>query len=306
MAERLPLYRLARTMGHESLGTTRRYRHGTPRDLQRAVAARRRTAPASGGPMSFFAHQTAAERYAHARPYFHPLVMRLLRERLGLALPIPRALDVACGTGQSTRALRELATTVVGVDPSVAMLTAAPPPAPIRLIAAVAESLPFAPAAFDLLTVALGFHWFDRARFLAEAYRVLRPNGWLVIYNNGFSGRMQENPAFEHWSQGRYLARYPSPGRGGSGPTEAEAAAAGFRIARSDFVTNEVTFTPAGLVDYLMTQSNVIAALEEGADPASAIQRWFVEEVTPLFPAERGTFLFGGPVWYLKRQPESA
>lgn len=68
-----------------------------------------------------FAHVTAAERYAHSRPYYHPVVVDQIRQTLRLHAPVHRALDVGCGTGQSTLALLELAQEVVGVDPSPAM-----------------------------------------------------------------------------------------------------------------------------------------------------------------------------------------
>ncbi len=152
--------------------------------------------------MSYFAHRTAAERYARSRPYFHPLVIDMIRERLALAAPVGRALDVACGTGQSAVALRAIAAAVVGTDVSRPMLAAAPRAAGLRYVVAAAEALPLAEGVFDLLTVALAFHWFERERFLAEARRVLRPEGWLVIYNNGFSGTMRENADFARWNRG--------------------------------------------------------------------------------------------------------
>ena len=58
--------------------------------------------------VNYFSHASVAERYAKHRPYFHPVVMERLRRFTG-ATKFGRALDVACGTGQSTRALAELA-----------------------------------------------------------------------------------------------------------------------------------------------------------------------------------------------------
>ncbi|XP_019719491.1 putative methyltransferase DDB_G0268948 [Hippocampus comes] len=47
----------------------------------------------------------------------------------------------------------------------------------------VAEELPFADSSVDLITAMSAFHWFDRARFLQEAYRVLKPRGCLALLN---------------------------------------------------------------------------------------------------------------------------
>lgn len=250
--------------------------------------------------MSYFAHATAAARYARGRPYFHPLVIEMLRARLG-SRPVGRALDVACGTGQSTLALRALAAEVIGMDISRPMLVAAPCRPGLYYLAAAAEALPFASATFDGVTVALAFHWFDAGCFLAGARRVLRPGGWLAIYNNGFFGTMRENPAYAEWNRERYLGRYPTPPRHDA-PFTDEAAAAGFRFLAREHYANDVTFAPEELAAYLMTQSNVIAALEEGTEEANAIRAWLLAELGPLFPGPRATFPFGGDFWLLRRE----
>jgi len=58
-----------------------------------------------------------------------------------------------------------------------------------------AEALPFAGDVAPILSTALAFHWFEREPFLAEAWRVLRPGGLLLIYNNGFTGVMGQDAA---------------------------------------------------------------------------------------------------------------
>ncbi len=50
-----------------------------------------------------------------------------------------------------------------------------------------------------------------------------------------------------------------------------------------------------------MTQSNVIAALEEGSERAEAIQAWLLADLAPLFPSPRATFPFGGTFWLLQK-----
>lgn len=248
-----------------------------------------------------FAHVTAAERYAHSRPYYHPVVMEQIRRRLELSKPIHRAIDVGCGTGQSTLALLELAREVIGVDPSPAMLAHAPQDARLTFIVAPAEALPFPDAGFDLMTVAAAFHWFDRERFLAEATRVLRPAAWLVLYDNAFLGVMEDHSAFGAWVREVYVARYPSPPRDRRPLTADEASQHGFHLREAQRYTNTVTFSPEELVAYLMTQSNVIAAVEEGREPVEEVAAWLMSEVTPLFADPRATFHFGGTVTYLQK-----
>ncbi len=63
--------------------------------------------------MNFFAYPTAAERYAKGRPFFHPLAIEKIKAKCCEHGRIGMALDVGCGTGQSTLALLEVADEIV-------------------------------------------------------------------------------------------------------------------------------------------------------------------------------------------------
>jgi predicted TPR repeat methyltransferase len=76
--------------------------------------------------VNFFAHESAAGRYVNGRRYFHPAIIRRIKERLSLTGPFERALDVGCRTGLSTIALKEIASRVTGVDSSAARIALAP------------------------------------------------------------------------------------------------------------------------------------------------------------------------------------
>lgn len=251
---------------------------------------------------NYFAHQSAAERYARNRPYFHALVIERVRTTLNLARPFARSLDAACGTGQSTQALKTIADEIVAADLSVEMLTQALPHPQIRYLCAAAEALPLRDGSFELITVALAFHWFKRERFLAEASRLLQPDGWLILYNNWFSGRMLENPAFERWNRTVYQAHYPTPLRN-SEPLSAEMAQAyGFRLVEQQKPANEITFSVDELAGYLMTQSNVIAAVERGATSEADVFAWLTTEIAAFFPNTYATFVFGNQIDYFQKQ----
>ncbi len=227
-------------------------------------------------------------------------MIKKIRDFLGLREPVPLALDVACGTGQSTVALKEIASRVVGTDVSREMLARASREAGVRYVEASTEALPFADGSLQLITVALALHWFDRSRFLAEARRVLEPSGWLVIYDNGFFGEMKENPKHERWYREDYLVRYPSPPRKGEPLTDDECRKHGLRLVERESYTNEVSFSAEELMSYLMTQSNVTAAVEDGGESPESVREWLVESVAPMFGEPRGTFRFGGTIGYLQ------
>jgi ubiquinone/menaquinone biosynthesis C-methylase UbiE len=71
---------------------------------------------------------------------------------------------------------------VTGIDPSQAMLAAAAARLPATFVKGEAEALPFPNERFDVVISAQTFHWVDRARALAEAYRVLRPGGIIAVW----------------------------------------------------------------------------------------------------------------------------
>jgi ubiquinone/menaquinone biosynthesis C-methylase UbiE len=250
--------------------------------------------------VNYFAHQTAAERYARSRPYFHPLVIGRIRSFLKLEGTVPVALDVACGTGQSALALTEIATSVVAIDVSPAMLSQAPAHPRIRYEEASAEQLPLGDHGVDLVTVSLSFHWLDRSRFLAEAHRVLRPGGGLVIYSNRFIGRMNENPEFARWDRECYYTRYPTPARNDHPFTGEDALASGFAFVGREQYRNEISFSAEELALYLTTHSNVIVAVEGGVESLANAYSWLLDSVRPFFPAATATFVFGGEIWHLK------
>jgi len=72
--------------------------------------------------MSFFDAAEVAKGYAKNRPYFHPGVIRKIKDYIGVDRKLKRALDVGCGAGLSTLALLEIAEKVIGVDSSEAMI----------------------------------------------------------------------------------------------------------------------------------------------------------------------------------------
>ena len=68
----------------------------------------------------------------------------------------------------------------------------------------------------------------------------------------------------------------------------------------SDEYENRIEFTHAQLVAYLMTQSNVIAAVEQGDESADNVSSWLSDRTASLFTSEVETFLFGGTVSYVR------
>jgi len=252
--------------------------------------------------MNYFAPKSVAERYAKGRPYFHPQVVSRIKAHLSLAEPVARALDVGCGTGLSTIALKTIACHLVGVDNAAEMIALAPTDPQIEYMFAPAEKMPVDDSDFDLIAISSAFHWINRSAFFTEARRVLRPQGWLVMYDNYFCARMEESRAFQAWGRDHYLTKYPSPPRASVGFSAEDAEQDGFRLIGQEEYQNFVQFSLETLVDYLVTQSNVIAAVEGGKERIEDVMRWLTENIAPFFAGRaEATFMFRGPIWYLRK-----
>ena len=251
--------------------------------------------------MNYFAYPSAAERYANGRPFFHLLAITRIQAACCDGGRIDRALDVGCGTGQSTLALLEVAEEIVGLDISSEMLARAERHERVRYVEASAEQVPFGDAGFGLVTVSSAFHWFNRRQFMLEARRLLRPGGWLVIYNDGFTGTMIGNAEYEKWNREQYVVRYPAPPRNNEPFTDSDALTFGFVSSGSDQFLHEIEFTPEQLVNYLLTQTNVISAVEAGREDVQSVALWLLHSVEPLFAGSTGSFPFSCQMRFLKR-----
>ena len=121
------------------------------------------------------------------------------RQALRVLLPSgrARALDVACGTGRGVLILRDVASSVFGIDGTREMLQFAQ-----RKIEAMphvgvcqgnAALMPFRDGTFDVVTCLNFVHLFDgvekKRSFVAEIGRVLKPGGVAVVeFDSAFQG----------------------------------------------------------------------------------------------------------------------
>lgn len=99
-----------------------------------------------------------------------------------------RSLDLATGPGTVALELAARGSSVVGIDISPGQVAAAKSVATergledaARFTVAEAERTGLDASSFDLATAGQCWHWFDHDRAMAEARRVLRPGGVLVI-----------------------------------------------------------------------------------------------------------------------------
>lgn len=250
--------------------------------------------------MNLFGPKAVAQRFAEGRPNWHPAIISRIKEVLSPAGSFLRALDVGCGTGLSTTALRQLATSVIGVDASVEMLSLAPTHAEIKYCVGSAEALPFQSETFDLITTSNAILWFDQIGFLREAERVLRSGGWLVVYDNNFVAETTSFPEFHRWHQQTYLKKYPSPPLYGRSFDDLQTES--LLLVNHESHENVVAFSMETMANYIMSQSNTIAAAEAGKETITEIRDWLETELRPIFgDVNEGDFRFTALIWYLQR-----
>jgi demethylmenaquinone methyltransferase/2-methoxy-6-polyprenyl-1,4-benzoquinol methylase len=114
-------------------------------------------------------------------------------------------LDLAAGTGTSSRAFSRRGAQCVACDFSLGMLSvgARRPAAGLAFAAGDALALPFRDATFDVVTISFGLrNVADTGRALREMLRVTRPGGRLVICEFSHLPAQRLNAMYE-----QYLAR---------------------------------------------------------------------------------------------------
>lgn len=128
---------------------------------------------------------STARHYAAARPTYPSELFDTLDTLLAHRLDGADVVDIAAGTGISSRQLAERGARVVAVELSAAMLAELAAASPgVRPVQGSAHALPLAEASADLVTVAQAWHWMDPGLALAEIRRVLRPGGVLALWWN--------------------------------------------------------------------------------------------------------------------------
>ena len=127
----------------------------------------------------------AARDYALHRPGF-PAAFFEHVATLGIGITGQCVLDLGTGTGTLACGFAERGCTAVGIDPSPGMLAeaaraAAQADLPVRWVEARAEATGLPDGEFDVVCAGQCWHWFDRPRAAAEAMRLLRAGGRMMI-----------------------------------------------------------------------------------------------------------------------------
>ena len=141
--------------------------------------------------MKLFEAASHASLYAKFRLQYPRKIFDTISQfatRRGIDLKTGLALDVGCGSGQSTFQLAVIAKKCIGVDVSAAQIDCAQEKKAsekrddIEFMVADAHLLPFEKDHFDLVASATAWHWFDPKAACPEVSRVLKKPGCLAVY----------------------------------------------------------------------------------------------------------------------------
>ncbi len=207
----------------------------------------------------YFSEVGAADRYAAFQPKVHAVALQWL----DAALPgrrFDRAVDVGCGTGDSTEPLLSIASHVLGLDTSAEMLRVAVARGVSVHCADYAELPTF--GHFDLISTCMAFHWFDPAIAVPAYKAASKQDAIWLLYNFAFDGDGSSD-AFNHWFRETYLKAYPSPPRGGQ-RADGLGSDPDLQIVARDSGWLPLELSLDQLVGYLTTQSNVEHRLQHG------------------------------------------
>ena len=144
-----------------------------------------------------FCSSNVAELYSIYRPVYPPTVLETIVAYCKYhGASFEFALDVGCGSGQSTKGLLTYYDKVLGVDRSASQIAMAPKDIPnMSFKRGSAEDLYFVDnESVDLITAASASHWFDTDLFYSEMWRLLKPDGVFAEYNYFSIHLTLENP----------------------------------------------------------------------------------------------------------------
>ena len=242
-----------------------------------------------------FGTDDMAAGYATSRPPVHQRVIEQAFQQSGRSGAFQCALDIGCGAGVSTKALTDFAGSCIGLEPSEAMLQWAPMIAPsAAFVVGTAEALPLRSRAVDLIAAAGSLNYADLDLFFPEAARVLTPHGILLVYDFSAGRSFRNAVSLDEWFSS-FHQRYPPPANEARelNPAILSELSCGFHVDAHRQFEIGITLAPEFYLDYVMTETNVAAAVRSGV-LQSEIKSWCAETLAPVWNGVEREVLFRG------------
>ena len=145
----------------------------------------------------------------------------------------------------------------------------------------------------------------DRDKFFNEVRRSLKPNCWLVAYDNYFLGEIENEPSFRDWFREGFLKTFPTTPRNRL-PFETDSKDPDeLVLVHEERHRNLISLTQRELTDYFLTITNVINVIEKGEKSLTEARSWMLSQTDGFFSLEDSRdFSFSAPIWYFRRLSE--
>jgi SAM-dependent methyltransferase len=145
---------------------------------------------------------TRVEDYIKYRPDYPPEIIDELSKQCGLT-PDSIIADIGSGTGKSSDPFVRNGNLVFGVEPNPVMRRAAEEifralPG-FKSVEGNAGNTTLPDESVDFVVAAQAFHWFDLEAFRLEAKKILKPQGWVVLFWNG--RKLESTPFLEEYER---------------------------------------------------------------------------------------------------------
>jgi ubiquinone/menaquinone biosynthesis C-methylase UbiE len=121
--------------------------------------------------------------YALFRPSYPSAALDFALDGLRVSRPLIAA-DIGAGTGISSRLLADRGLRVLAIEPNPAMRESAGAHRGVTFMDGTAEATGLEDASVDLVLCAQAFHWFKPQDALLEFWRILKPEGRIVVLMN--------------------------------------------------------------------------------------------------------------------------
>jgi len=127
-------------------------------------------------------------------------IVDFVKDKVGSKAPLTTAVDLGCGSGQSTDIFSPYFKSVIGVDISKQQIEIARNNNTINNVVyevGTAENIPVAAKSVDLISATTAAHWFDFEGFYEECRRVLTDNGVVALVGTSM-GQMLQSIYFQN------------------------------------------------------------------------------------------------------------
>lgn len=249
-----------------------------------------------------FDYKRVAQGYKE-RPFLHKQVIERFRKEVSEEYFL-NGLDVGCGAGLSSKALKQICNRVTGTDISPEMITVAreicKDSQGYEFFVSSAEEIPPAKEKYDIVTVAGVIPWINREKFLKNLRSIIKEQGYVLIYDFCISDKMKDSETYSDWWYNAYLKKFPKPFRDESVWTADDVERYHFSIIEQVQYEMEYQFDMESFIKFMMLQSNVNAKIEGEGRNLEEVRRWFEQSLAMVFDTEQKIIIFTGYSWYMK------